>query len=183
MSLAELETALVEFVGDALVNDCNRPVPDRVLRYHGTLPNDCCTDNGTLAISWSRLFLSSRFPSAATAPDDVCGGNMVAEVRLRYVVCWPVPEIDENGVVIIDDEWDTRAAMLADVADCVSRQLVGLSCEPLVGDPYVDGVLAATVASGKWLRLVDVEPLPPQGGCAGVQWRLYCGVKAGGAVS
>lgn len=163
-----LETALAEFVGDVLVNDCGRPVPDRVLRYHGTLPNDCCTDNGVLAVSWNTI----------TPQGTECSAFPQAEVRLRYVVCWPVAEVDERGVTVDDATWDQRAAMLADVADCVTRGLLGLSCSD--DDPLAQAVAAATVGR---IRFLAAEPITPQGGCAGVQWRLTAGVRFGVSAS
>jgi hypothetical protein len=159
MSLAAVETALAEFVGDVLVNDCGRPVPDRVLRYHGTLPHDCCTEDGFLVVSWNVLT-----PQGGT---DQCAGWPQAELRVRYVVCWPTVDVSPSGVEIDDAGWDEQAAMLADVAHCVTVALMSVTCDD---DPFATTLMATTV--NRQLRLVATEPITPQGGCAGVQWRL-----------
>jgi len=167
-------TALAEYVGDVLVNDCGQPVPDRVLRYHGTLPDDCCTEPGVLAVSWSEGRAATEFPtSAASMKNDPCASIPIYTITIRYRVCWPVPDVDESGVQLLDAEWDATAAMLADVADCVARGLLLLKCGAPTApvDPLVAAVLDQ-VARG-WLRFVDVSPSVPAGGCAGVLWRLY----------
>jgi hypothetical protein len=180
MSLSGVMTALAEYVGDSIVNDCGRPPPDRVLRYHGTLPHDCCTDNGFLAVNWQQQFLSTIFPLQATGSADNCAGRPVAEIRLRYVVCWPAPEVGTNGVVLEDERWDGAAATLAEVADGVARALLRLTCEPPL-DPLGQAVVEQ--AGRGWLRFIGADPILPDGTCAGVQWRLYCGVRSAGAVS
>lgn len=170
MSLATLETALVEYVADVLVNDCGRPVPDHVLRYHDELPHYCCTDNGVLAINWTIETMVGTFPNGAQR--DPCAGMPQATLNIKYVVCWPALEMIDGAVVMNVEEWDERAAMLADVADCVSRALVALRCgaqhEPV--DEYVQAVLDE---SGRRVLFVDATPMPIRGLCTGVRWRLY----------
>lgn len=164
MSLAALETALVEFIGDVLVNDCGRPVPDRVLRYHGTLPHDCCSDSGFLVVSWNVI--------SPQGGGDQCAGWPQAELRVRYVTCWPTVEVDGGSIQLDDENWDENAAMLADVAHCVSLALMAITCSD---DPLAEAVVAATV--NRQVRLVATEPITPQGGCAGVQWRLTVALR------
>jgi len=183
MSLSGLMTALAEYVGDALVNDVGRPPPDRILRYHGLLPHDCCTDNGFLAVNWQQEFVSMTFPVQATGSADNCSGRPVAEIRLRYVVCWEAPAAGPGGVVVSDEQdtrWDTTAGMLAEVADGVTRALLRVTCDL----PTDELGRAVVEACGRgWLRFVSADPILPDGTCAGVQWRLYCGVRSAGAVS
>jgi len=172
MSLSMLMTTLAEYVGDVLVNDCGAPAPDRVLRYHGAIPADCCTENGTLAVSWNDGFGSQDFPNnGANAKAAPCSAIPLYSLSIRYRVCWPVPEANANGVELIDPQWDGVAAQLADVADCVSRALLSLACTtPAPLDSFQRAVLA-NVSRG-WLRFVDVAPILPLGGCAGVLWRM-----------
>lgn len=174
MSLSGVLTALIEYVGQVLVDDCGRPTP-RVLRYHGVMPHDCCTDDGFLVGSWERLYPSTSFPNQTATGAVPCPGIPVAVLNLRYVVCWPVPPVSENGVTLIDDAWDAQAAMLADVADCVTRGLMRALCAPPpVTDPLATALMLAVGRDR--LRLIEATPIPAQGGCAGVQWRLYSGV-------
>lgn len=174
MSLSMLMTAIAEYVGDVLVNDCRVPVPDRVLRYHGPIPADCCTENGVLAVSWNDGYATQEFPAnAANAKAAPCSAVPLYSLSIRYRTCWPVPDVDTNGVQLIDPEWDTAAALLADVADCVARALVALSCDQQQGvvlDPFVRAVHEQVVRG--WLRFTDVSPILPLGGCAGVLWRM-----------
>lgn len=174
MSFASLLTALTEYVGDVLVNDCGLPVPDRVLRYHGTLPDDCCSEAGTLSASWALGVATVDFPaSAASQKADPCTQIPLYTVSMRYKTCWPVPEVNENGVELIDEQWDAKASMLADTADCVARSLIHLGCRQpgMVADPLTVAV-QAQLARG-WLRYIDVTPSVPLGGCAGLVWRMY----------
>lgn len=173
MSLATLMTALVEYAADVIQNDCDRPAPDRVLRYHNDLPHFCCTDNGVVSISWANLYGSQSFP--ANNQGDPCGAMLVTTIALKYLWCYPVVDrrswaTDENFAL-----FDERAAVLADVAECVTRGLLTLSCDPDLGDPYVAAVVAA--AGQKRVRLIEAAPLAVLGGCTGVRWRLYAGVR------
>lgn len=177
MSLSGLETALAEFVGDSIVNDCDQPPPDRVLRYHGTLPNDCCTENGTLAVSWAMEYLSADFPNSTAANRDPCPGVPVATINLRYVICWPPLRIVPGKLILADDSWDARAARLADVADGVTRAFARLMCAPDLADPIVAAVVQA--AGRNRVRFIDVAPLPVLGLCAGVLWRVYASPATG----
>lgn len=175
MSLANVMTRVAEFVGDQLVNTCERPAPDRVLRYHGTLPHDCCSDRGFLVVNFEREYPSTQFPSPAANNATPCQGLPVAVLVVRYVVCWPLPDVDANGVRPIDDAWDAKAAVLADVADCITRAFMTLACKPDLTDPFVEALIEAT--GHEKVRLIETVPIVPLGGCAGVQWRIYCGVR------
>lgn len=181
MSLSTLETAVVEYVSDVLQVECGRPAPDRILRYHTDLPDDCCSDDGTLAVSWAEEHPSSTFPNSSAAAQQPCPGIPVVTLRVQYVVCWPAPQADASGVQLRDADWDETSAMLADVADNVSRALMRLSCDPDRNDPLVAAVL--TEVPRNWVRFVDVTPRRPQGGCAGIIWRLYAGIRSGAEAS
>jgi hypothetical protein len=170
VSLGMLMTGIVEYVGDVIVNDCGRPVPDRMLRYHGTIPSDCCPANGLLAVNWGDGRASESFGSSSgTQQNDPCAARPVYQIQLRYKTCWPVPDADQSGVVLIDPEWDETAAMLADVADCVTRALIALTCGA-VSDAFTRAVRDQT--AGRWLRYAATTPILPLGGCAGVLWTL-----------
>ena len=146
-------------------------------RYHNTLPDDCCTDDGILSVSWSEAHVTSRFP---TGGND-CAGAPVATIRLRYVVCWPIPDTSGDGIVIDYDATDATTARLADVADCVLRALDRLTCNPDPADPLSAAVLRQIPA--RWFQTLDVTPLPNLGGCTGVSWRLYAGVRTAAVMS
>jgi hypothetical protein len=184
MSLAGLETAVVEYVGDRLVNDVGRPVPDRLVRYHGPLPHDCCTDNGFLAIHWTDGRANAGgVGSSAADRDDPCVQRPFVTLVVRYVICWPDPPTVQ-GVPAPDDVYfatvDQKAAMLADVEDGITRALVGLGCGLHSGvglDPYMLAVAAQSVRRS--VRFVDAAPIVPLGKCAGVQWRLHVGPLPG----
>lgn len=176
MSLSALMNAVVEYVGDRLVNDVGRPVPDRMLRYHGTLPHDCCTDDGFLAVNWTDGRASDEGTgSAASKRNDPCAQRAMVTLVVRYVICWPDPPTVE-GVPVVDDAYDTevnmKAGMLADVEDGITRALVALGCR---GAGPVDQYEAAVWRNhaGTSLRFVDASPILPLGKCAGVQWRLH----------
>lgn len=176
MSLAALETAVVEYVADVLVNGCGRPIPDQLTLYHGgALPHACCTDNGQLSVDWAQEYPSTAFPALNT--NDPCSGYLVTELWLRYVVCWPVAKTDPAGAPIFNEAFFTdcnaAAVMLANVADCVARALSVLECDPTA---LAGLALAARNAAGRRTRYMGAQPIRPQGGCAGVQWRLYSGV-------
>lgn len=175
MSLSAVLTAVAEYVSAAVV-DADRPEPDRVLRYHGELPHHCCTENGLVAVNWTTESPYKTFPLASGGnSNDPCPGRPMVTIQAKYVVCWPALQVSSTGIVLADDDWDTRSAMLADVADSVTRALLHLSCEPDLGDSLVAAVLDATGRDR--CRFVDAVPITPQGLCAGVRWRLYAGVR------
>lgn len=178
MSIASVELAVVEFVGDVLVNDCGRPPPDHVFRYHLSVPHYCCTDNGVLAIHWTIESQQGAFPTGALK--SPCNGLLVTQLTVKYVVCWPAVEFDGGAVIMKDAEWDAQATMLANVADCVARALIRLTCDPQVTDPFGVAVLEETA---KRVQFIDTSPIPPGGLCAGVQWRLYAAVPTGEVTS
>lgn len=184
MGVSALMTALVELVGDVLVNDVLLPAPDRALRYYGlTMPKDCCTENGYLVATWADGRASTKFPaSAASQQDDLCSAKLVTTISVRWVRCWPVPQATEDGLLLTpeqDAEWDRVSALLTDAAEIVARNLISLECvNPL--DPDLDSFVKAVVdevAPLRWLRFLDVAPIVPDGGCAGVLWRLQAAAR------
>jgi len=179
MSLSDLESAIIEFIGDVLVNDCARPEPTKVMRYHGTMPDACCTDDGVLSISWEQGFPSKIFPQRST---DKCVGAPVYTFNIRYVTCWAgLTDVSPEAVVMPDDQWDADAAMLADVADCVARQLLKLACDPISPDPFTAAILEQVMANQ--FQWIDTTPVRPGGLCAGVTWRVYASLKSGAVAS
>lgn len=172
MSLSTLLTALNEYVGDVLVNDCDRPEPDLMFSYHGRPPDDCCTDAGTLSTFWA---LGSVSPGRETP----CGGPPEFTIHIRYTTCWSIPKAGQSGVVVDDAQaarWNADALMLADVADCVTRSIVALLCaEGTSEDPLVAAITDELV--NRSARFQDTTPILPLGGCAGVLWRLIASVR------
>lgn len=182
MSLANTMTALVEYVGDRLVNECGRPIPSRVLRYHGTLPADCCTDEGDLSVSWADGIASDVFPTGRNASAVPCAQRTIYTLTVRYRVCTPIPPVDSAGVEVsdpLDARYDLFAAMLADTADCIADALIQLSC-PVVDPDQYEGAVTDAVQS---ILFRDATPILPAGGCAGLLWRVYVSPKPAGAVS
>lgn len=189
MSLSALMGALVEYVGDALVNDCGVEAPDRILLYHsGNVPADCCTDAGTLVVSWSTGFASQDFPAAISgARADPCAARPVYTITIHYRRCWPVPNVDSEGVEVSpvqDAVYNAAAALFADVSECVTRALLRLNCRS--GNVVVDAevvdlqrAILDQVSGAGWLRFVDTSPTVPSGGCAGVLWRLHAAPRPG----
>lgn len=179
MSLSTLLTSVAEYVGDQLVNGCCLAVPDRVIRYHGPIPHDCCSDSGFIAVSWERQYASAQFPVETSTQTSPCAGPMAVVVSVRFVKCWQIPDVDENGVRLADDTWDADAATLADISDCISRALIALACNPDRSDPFVDAVMDHTDPPGSMtpsVRFLEAKVIADQGGCAGVEWRLICRV-------
>lgn len=188
MSLSTLMTALIEYVGDVIVNDCGRPIPDRLLSYQGVIPDDCCSESGLLAASWADGRPVVKFPAQlASSEPDVCAAAPVYTISIRYRVCWPVPELNDDGIEVNpvqDAKYNEVASMLADVADCVARELISLSCVAggSTPDPFAQAVLD-NVSPRKWLRYVDAQAERALGGCTGVTWRVYAAPSPGPGVS
>jgi hypothetical protein len=173
VSLSALLTAVNEYVADALVNDCGVAAPTRQLSYHGRIPFDQCCPDGFLSTSWSDGNANGQQP---------CAGMPTYNIEVRYVVCWSVPEGDAGGIVLTPEQdatWNNDALMLADVADCVGRSLVRLTCDRQSTDPLDMGVLTQ---AGQ-LSYLGVSPIVPLGGCAGVLWRLSAPVRSGPVIS
>lgn len=183
MSLSGLMTALVEYVDDRLLNDVGVET-ERRLSYHGqVLPADCCTEGGTLALLWNEGRSGDTFPaSSAAARTDPCAKLHMVTFDLRYLRCTPKVEVTPAGVTVnehYDSLWNAYALHMADVADGVARALTALQCLATTphrpADPTLDGfelaVLSHVARLGS-LRLRDWSIIVPDGGCAGVHWRV-----------
>lgn len=178
MSLPGLMSALVEYVGDVLVNECDRQVPERVLRYFGRagLPQDCCTERGVLSVTWDRGWGSQEFPAdAVQRTGNPCPGYPVYELVIRYDTCWNVPKKASSGVTLLDDEWDEDAAELAATADCVARALLRLPCAE---QGALGQAVLAQLADPERIKLREVATGGPLGGCARLVWRVYAAPSA-----
>lgn len=165
--LAEVLTAYAEFVGDRLVNVCGQAVPGRVLRYHGHAPPEDldCSGNGYLAVWWEGPALVPKDPRSP------CPGPLPVTLAAKYVVCWPIAEVDASGITLFDDGWDALAATLADVAECIAGTLAGLTCDdspPSDADEFEVALLGAV----RQPRFLGVTPTGAGGGSAGLVWRL-----------
>lgn len=183
MSLAGLMTALVEYVDDRLLNDVGVQT-ERRLSYHGDkLPADCCTEGGTLALLWAEGRTGDSFPAtSASARVDPCAKLHMVTFDLRYLRCTPNVEVTPQGVTVneyYDSLWNAYGLLLADVGDGVARALTALQCLAATPhrptDPSLDTLEVAVLSNlarlGS-LRLRDWSPIVPDGGCAGVRWRV-----------
>lgn len=177
MSLAEIETAVIEYLGarlaDCLEWDAETAQALRVLRYHGarSVPPECCGEPGLLVSAWEDVTLSGNL-GAKTSVRPGQQGLLAATLAVRFYTCWPSPEPTEHGPTLVDDEWDERAAYLADVAECLARGLVCLT----PGGPATE--ILSTVGCGG-LSLATVVPIEPLSGCAGVLTRSVATLLAG----
>jgi hypothetical protein len=165
VALSDVLTGVAEYIGDVLVNDCGMPAPGRVLRYHGhAVPDEVqCDETGILSVWWEP-FLEPRVATGSTP----CLGYPVVTIAARWVRCWQPPEVDQDGVTLVDPTWDADAAELADAAECVARGLMALDCAPDRDDPFV----AALLEVGRRYRFTGASPAGVGGGVAGVVWRL-----------
>lgn len=179
MSLSGMLTALVEYVGQVIVDECALPAPGRVLRYHGDAPADCPAD-GQLSVSWERLYPTVQFPASSSTAREPCAGYPMFVANVLYLRCWKIPEADETGVALEDTRWDADSAILADVAECVSRAIIRLSCAPSV-DPFAKAVTDRAPRAA--IRLLECTPIMPSGDSAGVRWKAYVGLTGSEPVS
>lgn len=174
MGLAAIEAKLLEYVGLVMVEQCGRPEPAHVLRYQGTLADQCCPEEGVLSAHWEG---DKPKDPRGQQKDQSC--LLVAPIALRYVTCWHLPN---DPRAITDAEyvrWDTDAAALADLAHCVSLALCRLGCSP-VRDPLFADVLGDTGCQE--VKFTGAEPAGAgatlSAGCAGVVWKVT--VRLGG---
>ncbi len=164
--LAEVLTAYAEFVGDRLVNTCGLDEPGRVLRYHGHAPPEDVDCTGSyLAVWWEGPAL---VPRDGRQP---CPGPLPVTLAAKYVQCWRIADVTQDGITLFDDGWDGDAATLADAAECVAAALVGLTCADSVPDD-ADEFLAALLGAVHQPRFLGVTPSGANGGAAGLVWRL-----------
>jgi hypothetical protein len=168
VSIGSLETAVTEYLLDALI-ECGRPEPDRVLRYHGLLPHDCCTANGLLVVSWELGYGTNPFPNDSSSRSEPCPAMLTVNLLHRYVMCWPAPKEAINGLIPVDEAWDLAAATLADIANCGARAFLRLQCAPDLSDELQAAVIQE-IGRNRF-RFRSTAPIPAQGLCAGVEWR------------
>lgn len=155
--LAALEDALLLLAAAAL-NNCGRPVPDRVTKYHGEIAVGCCDGNGFLTCHWN-----PAVPDRTGIPQGMGNpmGERAADVMLRLYRCWPT--VLEDGTYP-DAEANAAAEGLAQDADCIWSAITRAICE---------GLLAEYLAGCDGLELVSMTPRRPSGGCAGIEWKLH----------
>lgn len=162
MGLAALQQALLDLVVDAL-DDCGRPVPDpaSVYRQWSEPVVQCCEGNGALFV-----FHQRAYPLGQGIPGDVGNppGPPRLDLYLRLARCYPT--LGDRGEIPVGLD-AASAGLLADF-DCVYQALTEAICTQS---------LAANLAGCDDLRLVDVVPRRPSGGCASLQAHLVAGWK------
>lgn len=179
MSLSAVLTALAEFVGTEWAAATGAPA-DRSLRYIGTdgMPQDCCTENGVLSVTFDRGYPSDTFPSEAASSKHPCPGLPVYVLVARMDVCWPKPGVGPQGVEVNDvndTAYDTKAAALSDAADQVFRALLTVNCGATPSE--AGAALLATVRNNAFsAREVSAKIT---GDCVRITWRVYAGPRTG----
>lgn len=168
MNLPTVLTAWEEYVAGAIGRAVNDPtIPERKTRYHGKLPDDCCTDKGTLGVWWEHLDPSVSFPIPLLLKGEMSGAFQLADFGARYAMCWYVPKAEELTAKETLKRWDGDAHHLALIAEYVTAELLDLSCgQASLGD----GVICQGV---RWKSTrQDIS-----GGCAGVEWHAVLGLS------
>lgn len=154
MSLAGLESAVLQLVVDAL-EDCGFDAPDQAIRHHGNLPTipGCCTEPGVLACSWAE----------APTPGECEQPGWALEIR--WSTCWP----EETNPISYPSR-DATSARIADVAECVLAALNAAVCKW--------GPNSSLFPYARSVKLGRTTPIPADGKCAGVVWRLNVVVRS-----
>jgi hypothetical protein len=174
---SSLLVVLTELVGDVIVNGdpreplaVSRPVPGRVLRYHGHAPPEDldCEGGSYLAAWWENMV-----PKSTTLP---CPGPPVVTLGIKYVQCWKIAESVGGALTLHDGVWDTDAGTLADLAEDVMRVLTMLSCAD--GNPTGYEFVDAVVPLISKPRYVSTIAAGAGSGAAGVVWRINAGLRA-----
>lgn len=180
---------MLDYVADVIVNDCTRPNPAYIFRYHGRkLPEVSMTipPDGILSIAWDQEYSSNQFPATAALRPDVIVTIPVSVLVVRYVVCWAQPKAKGDGNLnfteALRDTWDADSAMLADVADVVMRALTRLNCDDGIKDDEQSTGSLIDAGCHKF-RFKEANPIGPEGGQAGVEWRSYVNVRTPASVS
>jgi hypothetical protein len=167
-------TAYAELVGDLLVNECGQQVPARVLRYYGhAVPDDANCDGET---GWLSVWWDGPMTAPGAAP---CPGPLRVTLAARYMRCWKLPKVTQRSITLEDTHWDVLAAEMADVAECVARGLLRLSCPPLPAGPEGEKMRALVAHFARpFTGFVQAVPAEPSGGVFGVRWDLECSLRA-----
>lgn len=170
MSLPVTEAAFLAFVADT-IEDGTAKRPDREVVYHGILPDDCCSDAGTLAVWHEKIAGSDEFPVQWSGRGAKSTGWPLVTLVARLSTCWPIPKRPAGGgVILADPDWTERAKRLALVDEVVCTALIGLSC----GQPPGSAVLAELHCDQ--FRFIDAVPTKPSGGCAALTWRAFASI-------
>lgn len=131
----------------------------------GAIAWDAC-DCGQLSVTWSRMYLSNRFPTD-TAGDDALSpceaAVLVVDATVEVVRCAPSPE--DNATTVPCPKLDATAQVVIDDATAV---LQGVACalkELEEAGSIYDYRIAQQVAKG------------PQGGCVGSELGVLIGLR------
>lgn len=169
--LSEAMTALAEFVADRIINRCGMPLPQgfRILRYHGgPPPEDLDCGGGYLAVWWEGPAFA---PTDQAGPRAQCPGPLTVVLGVKYVQCWQPADVDEDGITLHDTTWDADAAVLADLAQCITNHLLVFSCDDMDG-LFSDEAYQEVARTLLRLRFLGVTPAAPQGAAASITWRV-----------
>lgn len=154
-SLSDVVQAIGQVVVDALDDAGLIVLPDPVF-YHGAIPDDSECQDGRVSCWWTSLTGTDRFPSPAASIG--CSGPPMMDVRVRWTRCWPItPAYSVNQ--------SDLAVVLSDGAWAVHSKLLELACTSVDLPPELS-------RSGFALMQTDVKT--PQGGTAGIDWRIRC---------
>lgn len=165
MSLVSVEALILQTIVDGL-EDCGLDPPGRVVRYHGLLPNfPCCKPQGgdgdRLSVSWE----------VGDAP-GACARPQPWTLIVRWVTCWPLLDPTPGQPFNVDwVEVEATSGRIADYSECIQATLAREVCG---FGPDRPEWFAAMLQP----ELGRVEPIRPNGGCAGTAWRIVTPVRA-----
>lgn len=163
-TLSEAGTVLAGLVVDALVDGGWIDGPVTPVQYHGTAPDEAGGCIGDRVVWWwENIGGGDRFPSLAPVVD--CGGPPTVSLVVRWTDCWPVepaytPDMSAQAYRFTEGGWDVWAAL----------QLLACRQQPVVpGD------------RSSRLALMQMDVRRPQGGVAGVDFKLRLRASIDGA--
>lgn len=170
MIVAGAVTAVLEAIRDAaataVASTPAGPV-DVVCVVPGAVAWDAC-DCGQLSVTWSRMYLSNRFPTDVAGDDSLqlqpcAAAVLVLDVTVEVVRCAPVPQ--GNATTVACSALEAAARVTADDAVAV---LQGVACA------LFDLETAGTVYAHQVRQQVAKGP---QGGCVGSELGLLVGLR------
>lgn len=152
-------SGVVQIIGEIVVDTLDAagltvlPAP---VFYHGAIPDDSDCQDGRVSCWWTSLTGTDRFPSPSASVG--CSGPPLLDVRVRWTRCWPITPAYSVGQ-------SDLAVELADGAWVVHSALLAIACAS-------EGLPVELSRSGFALMQTDVKT--PQGGTAGIDWRIRC---------
>lgn len=152
--------AIFDCVRDGLASTTNQAPARAYVTMGEPAWDDCCV--GQLAVWWTRIYPSARFPDADTRPIVCAGAQTAVEVAIEVMRCAPSSDVNGNPPTVAAMQEAARVAN-------VDARAVWLAVQCCLASHR-----------GEWSAIVSSQvPMGADGGCVGSRMLVTIGIEDG----